>query len=473
MPIATTELKTELVELSSESFDAFCEDISSMFGIETESSQTDQPSEEKLIDLKKRFKKISAFNTVNAEGKLDGKFYLVFDHAGTFILSGTIVMMPEKRILEEIKKGLIQDIESMTDAIKEIGNLAVGAWDRIFRKNFQDHGHFVQDNVYIGKPWNDTKDAIDLESDEEIMFIPYEIAISPFPAFKCGVIFPKSLFEEKTPVETKAEADENDEGNQQQDTEETKEQITEENSDKESEKTETAAEAQDGDLTQQDQNNAEPAQSDDAIQQQEQPEQQQEPKAQPEPEQKQEPETTKQKEPSQVSESVKEITQSTASLPGEKNSFALNIKAKDIMNKDIVWCSSEDCVQQALTNMQQYNTMYLMIGEDNQGVEGIISRADLDAAMSPYLRPIFSKWRRDLDDATLKIKLKWLMCKTVCFIKPQTPMIAIIQKMKKSAKLCLPVMEDNKVLGLITVSDIFSVILDSCPDEYKKLCDEI
>lgn len=446
MSIATTELKTELIELSSGSFNAFCEDISSMFDIEIESSQVGEPSEEKLIDLKKRFKKISAFNTVNAEGKLNGKFYLVFDHAGTFILSGTIVMLPEKRILEEIKKGLIENVEGMTDAIKEIGNLAVGAWDRIFRKNFQDHGHFAQGNVYIGKPWNDTKNAVDLESDEEIMFIPHEITISPFPTFKCGVIFPKSLFEEKTPAETKAEANENDEDNQQQDTEETKEQITEENSDKESEKTETAAETENTSDTK-------------------------EPKAQPEP--KQEPETTKQDEPPQVSESIQEITRSTASLPGEKNSFALNIKAKDIMNKDIVWCSGEDCVQQALTNMQQYNTMYLMIGEEDKGVEGIISRADLDAAMSPYLRPIFSKWRRDLDDATLKIKLKWIMCKTVSFIKPQTPIITIIQKMEKSAKLCLPVMEDNKVLGLITVSDIFSVILDSCPDEYKNLCDEI
>jgi len=437
MSTAATELKTELVELSSESFETFCEDISSMFGVEMESSQTGEPSEEKVIDLKKRFKKISAFNAVDTEGKLDGKFYLVFDQGGVFTLSGVIVMMPEKRILEEIKKGLIKDVENMTDTIKEIGNLAVGAWDRIFRENFQDHGHFAQGNVYIGKPWNDTKDAIGLENDEEIMFIPYEITISPFPAFKCGVIFPKSLFEEKTPVETKAEENENDEDNQQQDTEEPKEQITE-----------TAAE---------DENTSDTKK----------------PESQSEPEQKQEPETTKQDEPPQVSESIHEITRSTASLPGEKNSFALNIKAKDIMNKYIVWCSGEDCVQQALTNMQQYNTMYLMIGEENRTVEGIISRADLDAAMSPYLRPIFSKWRRDLDDATLKIKLKWIMCKTVSFITPQTPIITIIQKMKKSAKLCLPVMEDNKVLGLITVSNIFSVILDNCPDEYKKLCDEI
>jgi hypothetical protein len=59
MSIETTELKKELVELSSESFETFCEDISTMFGVEMECSQNGEPAEEKLIDLKKRFKKIS------------------------------------------------------------------------------------------------------------------------------------------------------------------------------------------------------------------------------------------------------------------------------------------------------------------------------------------------------------------------------------------------------------------------------
>jgi len=427
MSTATTELQTELVELSSKSFDVFCKDISSMFDVEMESIQTGRPSEEKIIDLKKRFKKIYAFNTVNTEGRLDGKFYLVFDQGGAFTLSGVIAMMPEERILEEIKKGIIEDVESMAEAIREIGNLAIGAWDRIFRENFAGHVHFAQDDVYIGNGWDDTKDALGIESDEEIMFIPYEITISSLPTFKCGVIFPKSLLEEKTPVETKAKAQE--------------------------------TEAQDDDLIQEDQSNTEPVQSDDAIQQSEPSHH--------------EGEAPKQDEAAQVSESIREMTRSQASLAGGKNFFALNIKAKDIMNENIIWCSSEDCVHQALSKMQEHNTWYLMIGEENQSVEGIISKSDLDAAMSPYLRPIFAKWKRDLDDATLKIKLKWIMCKTICFIRPQTPLVAIIQKMKKSAKLCLPVMEDNKVLGIITVSDIFSVILNNCPEEYKNLRDEI
>ncbi|HPS54899.1 MAG TPA: CBS domain-containing protein [Sedimentisphaerales bacterium] len=468
MMVVTTELKTELAELSSESFETFCEDISSMFGVEMQSKQTGEPSEEKIIDLKKHFKKISAFNAVKTEGKLDGKFYLVFDQGGTFTLSGVIVMMPEKRILEEIKKGLIQDIKSMTDAIKETGNLAVGSWDRIFRENYTGHGHFVQGDVYIGTPWGNTKEALDIESDEEIIFIPYEITISPFPVFNCGVIFPKALFEEKAPIETEAEPE-----NQEQNNEEQQEQTTEENLVQENETTEIVPEAenitvskesevQDGELPGEDQKTAEPVQSDVAVQQPEQ-----------EPSHQEESEAPKQVEPTKISMSIQEITQSPASLPGEKSSFALNIAAKDIMRGNIIWCSSDDCVQQALIKMQEHNTRYLIIGEESRGMEGIISKSDLDAALSPYLRPIFSKWRRTLDDATLKIKLKWIMNNPVYFIKPQTPIVAIIQKMKSSARLCLPVVEDNKVLGLITVSDIFSVILDSCPAEYKNLCDEI
>lgn len=427
MSFTTAELKTQLTELSSESFDAFCEDISSMFDVTMKSIQIGQATEEKMIDIKKRFKKISAFNTVNTEGRLDGKFYLVLDQRGAFTLSGVVVMMPEKRILEEIKKEIIEDAESMTNAIKEIGKLTVGAWDRVFRENFEGHGHFTQSNVYIGKPWDNTKDALDIESDEEIIFIPYEIAISSLPAFKCGVIFPKSLLEAENMVENEAQAQE--------------------------------TETQDYNSTKEHSSAAEVIKSDDIIQQPEPPDQKSE--------------APEQNESAQVSRSIQEMIQSQTLMPGEESFFALNTKAKDIMKKNITWCSSEDCVQQALTKMQLHNTQHLIIGVENHIVEGIISKFDLEAAMSPYLRPIFAKWKRDLDDATLKIKLKWIMCKAICFIKPQTPLIAIIQKMKKTAKLCLPVMEDNKILGIVTVSDIFSAILDNCPNEYKNLCDDI
>lgn len=135
------------------------------------------------------------------------------------------------------------------------------------------------------------------------------------------------------------------------------------------------------------------------------------------------------------------------------------ICAKDIMQKNVVWGSSDDSVQQALAKMQQHDAGYMMVGRNGVS-EGIVSRYDLAGAISPYLRPVFARWRRPSDDATLQIKIKWIMTRPVLTINPETPLPAIMQKMRRFSVRCLPVMNHRgKVQGLITTFDIFKALL--------------
>jgi CBS domain-containing protein len=102
-----------------------------------------------------------------------------------------------------------------------------------------------------------------------------------------------------------------------------------------------------------------------------------------------------------------------------------------------------------------------MIGR-NGVLEGIVSKSDITRAMSPYLQPIFAKWRRPLDDATLKIRIKWIMSRPVHTIKPETSLAAIVEYMSQFRGRCLPVMnEEGNVQGLVTAFDIFQSLLKS------------
>ena len=108
--------------------------------------------------------------------------------------------------------------------------------------------------------------------------------------------------------------------------------------------------------------------------------------------------------------------------------------------------------------MKQQHASYIMIGADGV-LEGIVSKSDLTGAISPYLRPIFAKWRRPSDDATLQIKIKWIMSKLVRTIKPQASVAAVIEDMCKFGGGCLPVVDQQgKVQGLVTAFDIFKVL---------------
>jgi CBS-domain-containing membrane protein len=129
------------------------------------------------------------------------------------------------------------------------------------------------------------------------------------------------------------------------------------------------------------------------------------------------------------------------------------------MQKNILWASPDDSVQHALTNMQQHDTGYMMVGTDGS-LEGILSKSDITGAISPYLRPIFAKWRRPLDEASLQIKIKWIMTRPVHTINPHTPIEEIMENICQFGRRALPVVDQQgKVHGLVTVFDIFQTIL--------------
>ncbi len=138
--------------------------------------------------------------------------------------------------------------------------------------------------------------------------------------------------------------------------------------------------------------------------------------------------------------------------------------AKDITQKDIVWGTGDDSVGDALEKMQECDTGYMVIGHDGV-LEGIVSKSDLTGALSPYLRRTFAKWHQPLDDATLQIKIKWIMSRPVRTIRSDTSLTVIIENMHQLDGRCLPVVnEQGKVEGLVTVFDIFKALLKSNPE---------
>ena len=177
-----------------------------------------------------------------------------------------------------------------------------------------------------------------------------------------------------------------------------------------------------------------------------------------------------------VSETIERMTQSPAALPGQSVTAAAadktqekgqqklqHIRAKDIMQKDILWGNAEDSVEDALSRMEDAKTYHIMVGRASI-LQAIVLKADLEAVLSPYLRPEFAKWRRPLDDATLRIKIKWVMHKSPSTVRPDAPLHVIIERMREAGVHVLPVTDDvNTVLGVVTVRDVLGAFLECQP----------
>ena len=129
------------------------------------------------------------------------------------------------------------------------------------------------------------------------------------------------------------------------------------------------------------------------------------------------------------------------------------------MQGQCVWGNPQDSVEQILSKMQQFEVRYVLIGQDER-LEGIVSKSDLQGAVSFYLRPQFAKWRHLLDDATLRIKVKWIMSRPVHVTGPDVSLPTIIRNMSRLHVCVLPVVDQyGKVMGLVTEAAIFEAIL--------------
>jgi len=176
--------------------------------------------------------------------------------------------------------------------------------------------------------------------------------------------------------------------------------------------------------------------------------------------------TTEGQEPAagEVSKSIQQMVYSQSNQPREQSLASSGLCAKDVMLKELVWGSPDDSVQQTFAKMQQHGAGYMMVGQ-NGVLEGIVSNSNITGALSPYLRPIFAKWRRLLDDATLQIRIKWIMSKPVRTVKPDASLVTVMGNMCQFGQRAFPVVdEQGKVHGLVTAFCVFQALLNSNPD---------
>jgi CBS domain-containing protein len=435
-----------------------------MFGIDM-ACDAGESCSETSASLSKQYKKLAALFTVQSSGALDGSFHIVVDKEGLFTLAGTIVMLPEKRIQESRKKGTQQDADDLCDAVSETGNLLVGSWDRIFREGWSEHGHFLQTGTFIGVPWNDSQQTLGVDSDEEFTYIPIEMTVGEFPAFQCGVIFPESLFADK-PAEAEAPAEaeepvaEADEAPAEETTAAEPQASEAETAEPVDEAPEQAQEpaveeveqvaAEEPVETAEAQTDEPAADAEEAVEA---------PPAEPAGKAAAEAETR-----GAVTQSIAQMVNSSPVLPGEGVGEFLKSPASAVMQTGVVWAGPEDSVQQAMTAMQESDAGYLMVGENGK-LEGVVSWVDLIGAISIYLKPVFAKWRRPADDATLQIRLKVIMTRPVRTAKPDTSLAVIMDNMCQYSLRCLPIVDaQGSVQGLVTAFDIFKALQNTDAD---------
>lgn len=129
---------------------------------------------------------------------------------------------------------------------------------------------------------------------------------------------------------------------------------------------------------------------------------------------------------------------------------------KDVMTTEVITVSPEASFSEAMDIIRKKGIRRLPVVK-NEKVVGIITEKDLLSA-SPSQATTLDVW--ELTSLLSKLKVKQIMRKDVVHVHPNTPIEDAAKIMSDKKIGSLVVLEQEKLVGIITESDIFKVFIN-------------
>jgi CBS domain-containing protein len=134
------------------------------------------------------------------------------------------------------------------------------------------------------------------------------------------------------------------------------------------------------------------------------------------------------------------------------------MKVKDIMVKEVATLDVNDELSLANDIMRLGRIRHLPV-VDNTRLVGIVSERDL---FRSSLAQALGYGTQDTRDLMKTVRLKDIMVTGVITIPPDTEVCEATKIMIEEKIGCLPVVEDNRLVGLITETDILAQYVKEC-----------
>lgn len=134
------------------------------------------------------------------------------------------------------------------------------------------------------------------------------------------------------------------------------------------------------------------------------------------------------------------------------------MKVRDIMVKEVATLDVNDELSLANDIMRLGRIRHLPVVEGSR-LAGIVSERDL---FRSSLAQALGYGTKDTRDLMKTMHIKDIMVPAVITVTPETPLCDAVRLMLNHKIGCLPVLEDERLVGLITETDILVQYLKDC-----------
>ncbi len=127
-----------------------------------------------------------------------------------------------------------------------------------------------------------------------------------------------------------------------------------------------------------------------------------------------------------------------------------------IMHTDLVTITPDTTLVQARDIINEKQIKHLLVVDKKEELIGIISDRDLKQS---WASPATSLSAHELNYLLVKLTVEMIMVKKIITIPPGTTIERAAQIMQENRISALPVVEDKKLVGIITTTDVMEVLL--------------
>ena len=127
---------------------------------------------------------------------------------------------------------------------------------------------------------------------------------------------------------------------------------------------------------------------------------------------------------------------------------------KDMMTWEAQGLKEEDTLDKALNMMAKYGYHHIPIVQKRGELVGLVTHRDVLAALGSSLKSDDGKIRPE------EITMGQIMIRDVFSVDPRTNLRKAALYIRTQRYGCLPVVQDNKLVGIITDSDFVNIAID-------------
>lgn len=153
--------------------------------------------------------------------------------------------------------------------------------------------------------------------------------------------------------------------------------------------------------------------------------------------------------------------ESPAPPPGEtsKRQIAVpdGLRVRDQMTRDVETLGPNDKIRVADELMKVGNFRHVVVVDEEQSVVGVVSQRDICFSALAWAQ---GQGRTAHDRMLESLPVKEVMRSTVATIEPDASLVEAAQRMMADKIGCLPVVEKDRLVGILTAGDFLALLTD-------------